>query len=410
MTQKENQNVYQFGSEPRTVASSGTGRQKYRDPYAEQQAQMAASKRITNVMWDRRVVRGNTYAAHVLPAAQAERIMQEKEREEKKKQASMRRQQQQAIDVARSKTPEPVEGRLHMEIQTEQYLEEILDRPIEKEADSQTDAFMDRPPSPVFVPKKSGLDKETQIYEGELFHFDLEVDPILEVLVGKTLEQSMLEVMEEDEFAAMKAHTAEVQQQRNAELAEIQRLEAAERRRFEEKERRKQQEKARLAAERRAKEKVVARSYAKDFVQDLQGSVFSSLAEAGFFFDPVEREIETSFMAHLEQKVVSHVEQENKAREMVDALLQKALSRSLHRQEETRQARHARIAAEEERKRRVEEERRRKEEEAEMARLRKIQEEKEAAERAAALAAEAAEAENADGEADGAADAEDEDQ
>jgi hypothetical protein len=41
---------------------------------------------------------------------------------------------------------------------------------------------------------------------GELFDFDAEVEPLLEVLVGKVLEQSLMEVLEEEELAAMKAH------------------------------------------------------------------------------------------------------------------------------------------------------------------------------------------------------------
>lgn len=38
----------------------------------------------------------------------------------------------------------------------------------------------------------------------QLFDFDLEVIPILEVLVGKTVEQALLEVMEEEELAALR--------------------------------------------------------------------------------------------------------------------------------------------------------------------------------------------------------------
>lgn len=43
-------------------------------------------------------------------------------------------------------------------------------------------------------------------YPGELFDFDYEAEPILEVLVGKILEQSMMEVMEEDEIANLQLH------------------------------------------------------------------------------------------------------------------------------------------------------------------------------------------------------------
>jgi hypothetical protein len=78
-----------------------------------------------------------------------------------------------------------------MDIQTETYLEEINDRPLEESLATQTDNMMDRrdllsrqfevsdarifrPASPLFIPKKHGVDKETQV-EGDLFDFDVEV-------------------------------------------------------------------------------------------------------------------------------------------------------------------------------------------------------------------------------------------
>lgn len=38
----------------------------------------------------------------------------------------------------------------------------------------------------------------------QLFDFDIEVRPLLEVLVGKTVEQALMEVMEEEELAALR--------------------------------------------------------------------------------------------------------------------------------------------------------------------------------------------------------------
>lgn len=49
------------------------------------------------------------------------------------------------------------------------------DRPVETSIETQTEAFMDRPSSPLFVPAKSGVDADTQVVVGELFDFDLEV-------------------------------------------------------------------------------------------------------------------------------------------------------------------------------------------------------------------------------------------
>ena len=72
-----------------------------------------------------------------------------------------------------------------MDIQTDAYLEELMDVVPEAEQETQTDPFMDRPITPVFIPQKTGVDADTQIGVGDLFDFDFEVEPILEVIVGK---------------------------------------------------------------------------------------------------------------------------------------------------------------------------------------------------------------------------------
>lgn len=53
-------------------------------------------------------------------------------------------------------------------IPLELYLEEIADRVIEVDMECQTDAFLDRPPTPLFVPAKTGRDVATEILEGEV--------------------------------------------------------------------------------------------------------------------------------------------------------------------------------------------------------------------------------------------------
>lgn len=54
-------------------------------------------------------------------------------------------------------------------------------------------------PTPDFKPLPPGVDVATQIDDLELFDFQLEVEPILQVLVGKTVEQAQIELREEDE-------------------------------------------------------------------------------------------------------------------------------------------------------------------------------------------------------------------
>lgn len=72
---------------------------------------------------------------------------------------------------------------------------------------------------------------ETQIEDGELFDFDIEVDPILDVIVGKTLEEARMEVIESDELEIMRKHKQAYELERQAELLEVQRVEAADIRR-----------------------------------------------------------------------------------------------------------------------------------------------------------------------------------
>lgn len=61
-----------------------------------------------------------------------------------------------------------MEGRKHIDVQTELYLEELTDRVEEADVETQTDAFLDRPPSPFYIPAKTGVDVSTQILEGEV--------------------------------------------------------------------------------------------------------------------------------------------------------------------------------------------------------------------------------------------------
>lgn len=64
----------------------------------------------------------------------------------------------------------------------------------------QADEFLPRPATPPYIPKKTGIDKITQIEDYDLFEYDREVQPILNVLLTKTIEQALLEVEEETEI------------------------------------------------------------------------------------------------------------------------------------------------------------------------------------------------------------------
>ena len=70
---------------------------------------------------------------------------------------------------------------------------------------------MPRPETPKYVPKKTGIDKITQIEDYDLFDYDREVQPILNVLLTKTVEQALLEVEEETELDEIRKFKNEYQ-------------------------------------------------------------------------------------------------------------------------------------------------------------------------------------------------------
>lgn len=330
------QGEFSFASQPH--AAPVKRKTKYRDENEQQ------DESLQNIMHDPRVIRGNTYAAKVSVVPQKESLNRSG-RTSNPGVPSRRK-----FSSRRVASPPPVDGRVHMEMQTEDFLEELTDRPIEMDAETQTLPFMDRPPSPLYVKAKTGRDVETQIHSGDLFDFDIEVEPILEILVGKTIHVSMLELMQEEELEAIRLQQAEFEAIRNVELAEVQRLEAEARRKAQEKERRLQQEKQRAIDKRKLEEKIAARAFAYQYLGSLHDSVFDTLENEGFFYDPLEKEVEEVFMSDLLKKFIQNSSAHDAAATIAQELLEAARKKA--REFEThaialRQEMHARLAREE---------------------------------------------------------------
>ncbi|BFZ25144.1 hypothetical protein BsWGS_28184 [Bradybaena similaris] len=312
--------TYTFASQPRAVAQ----RKKYREQIVQNPD---GPIQYGNIMYDRRVVRGNTYAQHTLPTSAQPDPLEIQRQQESRRRAIARKR---ARDQFRPKSPEPVQGRKHIDVQTELYLEELSDRVEEADQECQTDAFLDRPPSPLFIPAKTGVDVASQIYEGDLFDFDIEVKPILEVLVGKTVEQSLLEVMEEEELANLRQQQRTFEELRNAELVEQQRLEEQERRHREEKERRMKQQREILRKEKETAEKIAARAFAQSYLSDLVPSVFGTLADNGYFYDPVERDVEQGFIPWLMEQVNTELNRAELGRLVLDGIIRDVVIRRIN--------------------------------------------------------------------------------
>lgn len=130
-SQQQNNAVYTFRQPPQAFQHP-----VYRDPATAGFASSSpatggatltssASRKYGNIMYDRRVYRGNTYGSPVLSSsAKAEQQHREMSENQRRKQASQRAasiKRRKQVEAARRalSTPEPVEGRRHVNIQTE---------------------------------------------------------------------------------------------------------------------------------------------------------------------------------------------------------------------------------------------------------------------------------------------------
>uniref|UniRef100_A0A1A8N0F5 Radial spoke head 3 homolog n=1 Tax=Nothobranchius pienaari TaxID=704102 RepID=A0A1A8N0F5_9TELE len=317
--------LFIFSSRPRPVESCSKPKETPLRPV------ILSQRHYDNIMDDRQFVR--RHAQHTIPT------------KAQQPSAGIRRQvaiaRKRAIVQADPGNPKPLQGRLHSDVQTELYLEELSDVITTTDIECQTDDFIDRPRTPLYIPTKSGKDAETQIEDGELFDFDSEVQPVLEFLVGKTIEQSLLEVLEEEELATLRAQQRAFRELRNNELAEVQRLQEQERRRKEEKERRVAQQRERLRMEKETIEKITARVFSQQYLAGLLPAVFSSLRRDGFFYDPVERDIEMDFLPWLMAEVHSRLEERNSMRSLLDTMISEVSGKNLKewKDQETQPAR-----------------------------------------------------------------------
>lgn len=308
--------VQHFSTAPQAVRT----RKKYREP-----ADQAPTK--NNLMHDKRVARGSTFASSVVtPQEDMAEVQRQRE-------AQRRRLMRAAEAKKRAGTPEPVVGRKHMDIQTDKFLEELTERTVEFEAETQTDFLLDRPPSPLFMPAKIGTDAETQIEDGELFDFDVECDHVLEVLVGKTLEQSMMEVLEEEELESLRRHQEDFEKRRNVELLEVQRMEAAEKRRHEEMTRRVQQQAAQRDQDVSSMKKVVSRSIASAHLFSLKKRAMGHLRDAGCFYDETKLDVD-NFMPRFMDMVTKQMHQSSQHKAALENIVRSAVGEqtSKHKQ------------------------------------------------------------------------------
>ena len=339
---------YSFSQVPRAVKPSAS-RARYRPETGDDGYDAAHPPGFTqNLMFDRRVIRGNTYSGIIAAAGQGsggggEGIPQGNDTAGTGRlgKGSTRRRKKKYID------PQPAslfdlrpEVERHDAVDLTPYLVAASDsdRRVEVSVSSQTDKMVDLPPPVPYVPLKTGVDAATQIEpEDNLFKFDVEVEPILEVLVGKTLEQSLQEVQEEAELEHLRGRKVELRAARAKEDAEIRDMEKTEHELWNRKEELRLAELDREAREKTLKNKIMASYMAKTMVSDgAIENIFSRLESGGTFREPTRASIEDSFMPWVMDIVGGRMDQVTHSRRLVDDALQRALQRRASEEEALR--------------------------------------------------------------------------
>jgi len=146
----------------------------------------------------------------------------------------------------------------------------LLPKAGEKIRDPNEYFLCDRPKTPVYVPLPKKIDKGTQIPKCNwlLFNFDNEVKPIMEILVGKIIHQSKVEIIKENEIENENQKTHALKVARNAEIMKTRRLLSKEKRRTVEIESRVLERKTRHEMQVQAEKKAIIIKHARSIVSE----------------------------------------------------------------------------------------------------------------------------------------------
>lgn len=271
--------------------------------------------KFKNIMYDYRVLAGNSSSESPTPTKY--KYVRLRLKPEVHKRAVARREAREQ-QVRYLKIPDPLKPRPYVEVETDPHLLEWCVIVEDEDVDSQTDTYRPKSPSPPLIPAKTGKDFEAQ---SELFDFDFEVQPVVAVITCKTIEQSLMEVMEEEELACLRAQQKAFLNRQAGEAAKVRRLQERDRCFREAKGQTVAQQRELLDREQEAADKIAARAYTLQYLGDLCPMAFGWLTTNGYFYDPVEREMETNLFPWLMARVNENLERRYLARLMLDTVI-----------------------------------------------------------------------------------------
>lgn len=198
----------------------------------------------------------------------------------------------------------------------------MTDLPPCHDAITQTEFVIEKELPDLSMPVYTGIHKETQIYASEnLFDFDYEAEPVVQVLVTRCLEESRIEVVEEEELRVLK--------ERQVHLQKIFEKEEKERRELEHREREKDRVNKKKNDERRRRKNelidthqhMISRVYTKRFLDDTKRAAFEILENMCMFMDEDEKDIKDNFMPWLYEQTLDIAKNRYEKTKEVDCVI-----------------------------------------------------------------------------------------
>lgn len=254
--------AFEFKAEPTTLSSS------YKPLYRP---------RFNNVMHDQHIIRGKTINNPKLTERltdMAKRQLYRNETEEK-------------FDPTEILTPRPPLGRSYAAVMTDP-IYETLDVPTNfNNVKIQTDPALNVPITIKYNIRKTGVDSSTQVQEEDLKYVynPKNLNTVVRVILNKVLEESRMEVLEENEFLAMQNAKNAFRQQKMKLLNQVQRIEQKEQRLKEEKQRRVVESRNATENTIMAHKKLVSRLFAKYVIGHTHKKTFAFFDNRDEFFE-----------------------------------------------------------------------------------------------------------------------------
>ena len=183
---------------------------------------------------------------------------------------------------------------------TEKVTTTEMPKPITFEEIIQTDPLPPKPQEPLIWPEKTGIDVETQVEDGDLFNFDIEVEPLVHIILSKTLEDSRREVLEEEEIKEIKEQQEKYKNYNLDDQNRVNNIEDNEKKRYDDMKMKKENKLKRLNMTKIFQMKLSSRTIAKKYISRLMKDSKKALTERAVFKNPQNNDFFTDLLPELQ--------------------------------------------------------------------------------------------------------------